>query len=143
MPPNQRLAAADVPSWLSGAWTRDWIQQQGARSSTLDVRYLQTAMLFGDVRIPKGRPRFQHAASFADLTDQELRLLAQQESFSVRAAMDGGIATWHHHVDFQPPDGTDDVGRLEPIAHSRMYEHALDVGTWSRGDHLRTEKGDF
>jgi len=56
-----------VPSWLSGLWTRDWIEAQGRRSSTLDVHYLQTPTFFADVRIPLDRPRFPRAVSFADL----------------------------------------------------------------------------
>jgi hypothetical protein len=150
VPVNPRRGTADVPSWLSGAWTREWIEQRGVRSSTLNVHYLQTSTLFGDVRIPIDRPRFSHAASFADLTDQELRMLAQQEGFSGHTTMDGAIATWHHYIDFQPPDGTDDVGRLELIAHGRMHEHALDgsyVESWQlltngRGQFLvvRTER---
>jgi hypothetical protein len=96
------------------------------RSSTLDVHYLQTPTFFGDVRIPLDRPKFPHAASFADLTDAELRALAQQEAFSGRTTLAGATATWHHEIDFQPPDGADDVGRLERVAVGRMHEHGLD-----------------
>ena len=139
----QSTAAADVPSWLSGAWTREWIEQRGARSSTLDVHYLQTSSLFGDIRIPNERPKFRHTTSFADLTDQELRMLAQQEGFSGHTTIDGAIATWHHDIDFQPPDGTDDVGRLELIAHGRMFEHALDDSYVESWRSLTNGKGHF
>jgi hypothetical protein len=143
VPANPRRGTADVPSWLSGAWTREWIEHRGVRSTTLDVHYLQASTLFGDVRIPFDRPAFPHAASFADLTDQELRMLAQQEGFSGHTTMDGAIATWHRHIDFQPPDGTDDVGRLELITHDRMYEHALDSSYVESWQLLTSGKGRF
>lgn len=133
----------DVPSWLSGAWSREWIEHSGVRSSALNVHYLQTSTLFGDVRIPSDRPKFAHAASFADLTNQELRVLAQQEGFFGYTTMDGPIATWHHYIDFQPPDGTNDVGRLERIAHGRMHEHALDGSYIESWQLLTSGKGQF
>jgi hypothetical protein len=114
-----------VPSWLSGVWTRDWIEERGRRSSTLDVHYLQTPTFFADVRIPLDRPKFPHAGAFADLSDQELHALAQQRGFAGNTTLVGGIATWHHQVDFQPPDGAEDAGRLESTAKGRMYELGL------------------
>ena len=122
-PPN---ATAELPSWLPGVWSREWIEERGVRSSTFDVHYLQTPTFFGDVRLPLDRPKFPHAASFRDLTDEELRALAQQRGFTGRTTMAGAIATWHHEIDFQPPDGIDDVDRLERIAVERMHENGLD-----------------
>jgi hypothetical protein len=123
---SQPNAIAELPSWFPGVWSREWIEKRGVQSSTFDVHYLQTPTFFGDVRIPLNRPKFPHAASFGDLTDEELRALAQQRGFTGRTTMAGAIATWHHEIDFQPPDGTDDVGRLERIAGDRMHEHGLD-----------------
>jgi hypothetical protein len=116
------------PSWLLGVWTRDWIEEQGRRSSTLDVHYLQTPGFVGDVRIPVDRPTFPNATSFADLSDQELHVLARQQGFAGRTTLVGTVATWHHQVDFQPSDGQEDAGRLELAATGRMYEHGLDGG---------------
>jgi len=36
------------------------------------------------------------------------------------------VATWQHHIDFQPSDGTPDKGRLERLAPDQMHEHGLD-----------------
>ena len=115
-----------VPSWLYGLWQREWIEQHGVRSDTLDVHYLQTASFFGDVRIPRDRPALAHARSFADLSDRELRALAQQQGFAGHTTLIGSTATWHHQMDFQPPDGEEDVGRLELLAGRRMHETGLD-----------------
>lgn len=119
-------ATAELPAWLTGVWTRDWIRRKGVQSNLFAVHYLQTPTFFGDVRFPINRPTFSHAASFADLTDEELRLLAHQRGFTGRTTAAGAIATWHHEIDFQPPDGTDDIGRLERIDDTHMYEHAID-----------------
>jgi hypothetical protein len=124
--PRTLEAGAELPSWLLGVWSRDWIAKRGVKSNTLDVHYLQAPAFFADVRFPRDRPELRHAMSFADLTDEELRLLARQRGFAGRTTVAGAIATWHHEIDFQPPDGTDDIGRLEPTVGVGMYEHALD-----------------
>ena len=116
----------NVRSWLSGVWQREWLEERGSRSSTLDVHYLQTPLFFGDVRIPRDRPNLSHASSFADLSDQELHALAQQRGFAGHTTLVGTTATWHHEVDFQPPEGDQDVGRLELLPARRMREHGLD-----------------
>jgi hypothetical protein len=117
---------AIVPSWLSGVWQREWIEERGLRSSTLDVHYLQTPLFFGDVRIPRDRPNLSHASSFTDLSDQELHALAQQRGFAGHTTLVGTTATWHHQMDFQPPDGEEDIGRLELLAGRRMHESGPD-----------------
>ena len=117
---------ATVPGWLYGLWQREWIERGTVRSNTLDVHYLQTPSFFGDVRIPRDRPNLAHARSFADLSAQELHALAQQRGFAGRTTLAGTTATWHHQIDFQPPDGEEDVGRLESLAGGRMHETGLD-----------------
>jgi hypothetical protein len=125
----------ELPSWLLGVWSREWIAKQDVRPNTFDVHYLQAPTFFADVRFPTDQPRLVRAGSFADLTDAELLLLARQRGFTGRTTVTGTTATWHHEIDFQPPDGTEDVGRLEPIAGIGMVEHALDesyVESWRR-----------
>jgi hypothetical protein len=121
-----RDSAAAVPEWLRGVWTREWIQEGKAQSNTLDVFYLQTPTYFADVRLPKDRPRFPNVKSFADLTDQQLRLLARQNGFTGLTTTSGPVATWNHDIQFQPSDGAPDRGRLQRIAPTRMHEHGLD-----------------
>jgi hypothetical protein len=119
-------STAAVPDWLRGVWTREWIQEGKAKSNTLDVNYLQTPTYFADIRIPKDRTRFPNAQSFADLTDQQLRLLARQNGFTGLTTTSGPVATWNHDIQFQPSDGAPDRGRLQRIARTRMHEHGLD-----------------
>ena len=119
------LPSGQLPAWLPGVWSREWIERHGRRTSPFTVRYLQTPSSFGDLRIPAGQPRLK-AESFAGLTDDDLRALAQQRGFIGHTTADNLIATWHHEIDFQPPDTSADIGRLERLSPGRMYEHALD-----------------
>src|SRR5215470_9437650 len=119
-------SSAQVPAWLRGTWTREWLQEGKQRSSTLDVHYLQTPTYFADVRVLKVRTGLSSARSFADLTNEQLRLPAGQMGYTGRTTMEGPIATWHEDIAFRPSDGTPDKGRLERIARDRMYEHGLD-----------------
>jgi hypothetical protein len=122
----------------TGTWQRDWIRRHGgAPDHGVTVRYVQTPSVFGDVRIPGDRPALGHAASFADLSDDQLAALAQQHGFAGVTTMDGANATWHHEIDFQPAGGGDDIGRIEPVDDGQMFEHALDdsyVERWSAID---------
>jgi len=119
-------SSAQVPTWLRGTWSREWLQEGKEKSNTLDVYYLQTATYFADVRVPRDRTGLSNARSFADLTDEQLRLLAGQNGYTGRTTLAGTIATWHEDIAFRPSDGTPDKGRLERIARDRMYEHGLD-----------------
>ena len=144
-PPDTTPAAAHesttaVPAWLRGVWTRDWIQKGKVKSNTVNVHYLQTPTYFSDVRIPKDRPRFAAAASFEDLSDGDLRLLAKQSGFFGSTTMAGAVATWHHDLQYQPPDGTEDTGRLQRLAKGRMQEHGLD-GSYTEAWRLVTAGG--
>jgi hypothetical protein len=119
----------------AGAWQRDWISRHGgARDASVTVRYVQTPSMFGDVRIRGDRPALAGAASFADLSDDQLLALAKQNGFAGYTTVDGTSATWHHEIDFQPSSGGADIGRIELSGNGKMFEHALDesyVESWS------------
>jgi len=133
-PPAPREASAVTPVPI-GAWQRDWIRRGGgAPDASVAVRYVQTPIVFGDVRTPADRPFVSRAASFAELTDDELAALAQQQGFAGTTTVAGATATWHHEIDFQPASDAADAGRIEPAGPGRMFEHALDdsyVERWS------------
>lgn len=126
---------AQLPRWLWGEWTRDWIQRGKARSSTVDVHYLQTPTYFADIRIPKERSGLSGAKSFADLTDSQLRLLASQNGLAGLTTLAGTVATWSDEIAFQPFDGTPDTSRLERRSPIVMHEVGLDgsfTESWRR-----------
>jgi hypothetical protein len=133
LPPDKTAPTAEaygssiqVPTWLRGTWSREWLQEGKEKSSTLDVHYLQTPTYFADIRILKDRTGISNARSFTDLTDEQLRLLAGQNGYTGRTTLAGTIATWHEDIAFRPSDGTPDKGRLEWVSRDRMYEHGLD-----------------
>jgi hypothetical protein len=132
VPVQEGAATVTIPI---GVWQRDWIQRHGgAFDRSVTVRYVQTPSVFGDVRIPVDRAGVAQATSFAELTDDQLAVLARQNGFAGTMTIDGANATWHHEIDFQPAGGDADIGRIEPAGNARMFEHALDgsyVESWS------------
>ena len=130
---NSMTVTTRVPAWLAGVWSREWIERAGTRTSSFEVHYLQTPSAFADFRIPHERAALAHSKSFADLTEGELLLLARQRGFAGTTTVAGDLATWHHEIDFQPPDSSPDIGRLERVTDLHMLEHALDssyVESW-------------
>lgn len=121
------MATEPVPSWLTASWQRLWVidNDQGPPKNTVNVRNIQTPTLFGDCRVPKDRPRYPDAKSLADLTDDELKTLYAQEGFSGYTTNDGLIITWHHEIDYQPPDGSIDIGRFEILGGRNVFEHGV------------------
>lgn len=119
----------------TGAWQRDWIRRHGGAADTaVTVRYVQTPSAFGDVRLRSDRPAMAGAASFADLSDDQLAALARQNGFAGYTTVEGENATWHHEIDFQPSGPDADIGRIELAGEGKMFEHALDdsyVESWS------------
>jgi len=116
-----------VPPWLSASWERLWVinNNQGPPQNTVNVRNIQTPTLFGDCRVPKDRPAFAEAKSLSDLTDAQLETLYPQEGFSGYTTVDGYIITWHHEIDYQPPDGSIDIGRFEILGGRNVFEHGV------------------
>jgi hypothetical protein len=119
-----------LPDWLLGAWRRDALHEHGRVDTSVGVFYVQTPRMFGDVRVPDDRPRFPYAMGLDELSDDELRLLARQKGFAgytTYSPGDGGvgIVTWHRELDYQPPNGEVDCGRVE-LRGRAMRETSLD-----------------
>lgn len=110
-----------APPWFRGVWKREWIRHAGDPFEDRIVRDVQTPSVFGSVRIPLDRP---HVSSFAHATDDELRALCMQKGFAGIATFDGDIATWHHAIDFQPPET--DTARIVAQGPSTVLEEGLD-----------------
>lgn len=125
-----------VPSWFLGAWMREWFQEKGkSPDSSVLVRYVQTPVFYGDVRIPSNRAISPNANSINDLTDAELRSLLGQKGFTGSMSLKGRVATWTHDIDFQPPSSEADEGKVEQVQPNLIREHGLDepyVESWWR-----------
>jgi hypothetical protein len=120
---------AVLPAWLTASWQRLWVSDGagGALDRSVNVRNIQTPSLFGDCRIPGDRPDFAHATTLADLSDAELATLYQQEGFAGVATASGYVVTWHHQIDYQPPDGSVDIGRFELPGGRNALEHGVEA----------------
>lgn len=111
----------------TGVWQREWIRRNnGPADRGVLVRYVQTSSVFGDLRIPETRPDLGGATSLADLSDDQLAQLAEQNGFAGVLTMSGTTATWQHEIDFQITEKAPDAGRIEPAGAGNMLEHALD-----------------
>jgi hypothetical protein len=136
--------AAAVPVWLSGAWERLYVRDDGGPPDrSVNVRNIQTPTLFGDCRIPKDRPRYPKAHSLRDLSDAELATLYPQEGFSGFTTVEGYVTTWHHEIDYQPPDGSVDIGRIELAGGRNMYEHGVQASYLEHWWYLESGGEDF
>lgn len=128
-------ARTDTPHWLLGGWTREWVRRGSTQSNPRDVHYIQVHTFFADVRVPVDRKVSASARSFDDLSDAELRELARQQAFTGWTRVDGLTSTWHHEIDFEPPDGSADVGRIERVDDGHILEHGMDdsyTESWRR-----------
>jgi len=112
-----------VPPSLHGVWQRTLLQTAGNAivDSETPVRWMQTASLFGDLRVPA-------AVSEAPLPPLEacrpehLTLLTTCNSFAGHTTLAGDVCTWHREVDLQPPSGVPDVGLLRYVSEDKIYE---------------------
>lgn len=81
-----------VPEWATGAWRRTLFESPEREDRSTDVLYLQTPVLFADIRIPvePGRPK---------------------EGFAGHASVTGQICRWNRPIDVTPkPGGAIDIG---------------------------------
>ena len=103
-----------VPEPYLGVWQRTLLATTGGvHDTTTAVYWLQTASLFADLRIPQPEP--QDAAG-----------RALQAGFAGVTAIDGDICQWHRAIDFQPPSGRDDIGRMRFERADYLLEDGLD-----------------
>ena len=97
----------------AGLWQRLLLSVPGAPVDTLTrVDWLQGPALYVDLRQPPALSGKVLASCLAEITPAEAAILATQEGFAGRFALDGNIAEWLREIDFRPcPLG--DRGRLE------------------------------
>jgi hypothetical protein len=103
---------APVPAPYLGVWLRRLLQTAQQQDTTSQVFWLQTARWHADLRIPPGRPDFTGVAALADCDGAQLAWLATQQGFCGLTQVENDRCTWHRLVDFQPPSGSRDIGRM-------------------------------
>lgn len=134
--PRPAPEAAPVPQWLRGLWRRQSIvHADGRRDDTTLVYWLQGASAFADLRIPADRPDLTRCAGLAGLDHAAQAQLARQAGFAGWTELDGDRCRWHRTLDFQPPTGVPDEGRLRRESDDLLIEegvHEPYVERWER-----------
>ncbi|MFR0690805.1 hypothetical protein ACLUTX_15495 [Enterobacterales bacterium AE_CKDN230030158-1A_HGKHYDSX7] len=109
-----RLNAQAVPSAYLGVWQRTLLTTTaGTHDTSTRVYWLQTERLFADLRIPLPAPETPEA-------------LATQAGFAGLTQITGDICQWHRAIDFQPPNGGEDIGRMHFVNTEKVLEDGLD-----------------
>ena len=118
-----------VPDWATGAWRRTLFESPDREDRSTDVLYLQTPVLFADIRIPVEPGK-------------------DKEGFAGHAAVTGQICRWNRPIDVKPKTGGDvDIGvmyrngerLLECGVHRNYLEEWKLVGDTNR--HFAATRG--
>ncbi len=103
-----------VPDAYLGVWQRTLLTTTGGvHDSSTQVYWLQTERLFADLRIPQPAP-----------SSETERVL--QAGFAGVTEVNDDLCQWHRAIDFQPPSGREDIGRMRFESSERVLEDGLD-----------------
>ena len=118
-----------VPERYHGVWVRTLLETPGGRDTTTWVRWLQTGLWHGDLRVP------------ADAARDTSEGLAQVQGFAGTTAItrpdpdQPEVCTWQRVIDMQPPRSTPDAGHMVFETPSRVIEtgiHGTYLEVWER-----------
>ena len=110
-----------VPSAYTGVWQRKLLRTPKIEDTTTQVFWMQTQSWHADIRVPASRPAFEGKWVLDQLNKSELMELAKQQGFCGTTVVDGNICRWLRKYDFQPPSGTNDIGRMEFDGLDRVF----------------------
>lgn len=99
------------------------------------VYWLQTSSWHADIRTPAHRPDFTGVMSLADCSGEQLSWLAKQQGFAGITVVMGDQCEWQRVIDFQPPSGKRDIGRMFFDFHGKLLEYGIEdeySETWNR-----------
>ena len=126
---------AEVPEAYLGVWQRLLLRTPQFEDTTTQVYWLQTRDWHADLRVPLSRPNCAGKSSLAQLDNTELLGLSTQQGFCGLTEVIGDICHWHRKVDFQPPSGFNDVGRMVFETSERVLEYGVEqdyLEIWQR-----------
>lgn len=119
------VEAPDLPEWLRGAWRRVLLRTpDGAEDRATEVLWLQTGCLFADIRIPADRPSLAGRRGVEDCAADELVKAASVRAFAGWTQFHAGVCRWTRPIDFQPPTGQEDAGRMA-LRDGALWEYGL------------------
>jgi hypothetical protein len=130
---------APVPDAYLGVWNRTLLETPNRRDECSLVMWLQTPRWHADLRIPAERPDFSGVNHLTDCDDEQLAWLARQQGFCGFTKVEGERCTWHRQLDFQPANGSRDIGRMvfdgERVIETGVESDYLEI--WERLPHSR------
>lgn len=118
-----------VPERYHGVWARTLLETPEGRDTRSWVRWLQTGLWHGDLRVPpdaqrdtpEGRAQAQGFAGTTAITRPDPALPE--------------VCTWQRVIDFQPPRSTPDAGHMVFDTSERVVEtgiHGRYLEVWER-----------
>lgn len=120
---------ATIPERYHGVWVRTLLQTPELRDTTTWVRWLQTGLWHGDLRVPAD----------ADRATPHGRALQQGFGGTTAITRPDGllpeVCTWQRTIDFQPPRSTPDAGHMVFETPERLVEtgiHGAYLEVWER-----------
>ncbi len=125
---TQNLAPGPtVPPEYIGVWKRSLLRTPQLEDTTTQVYWMQTQSWHADIRVPAKRPTCADKSSLDQLTRDELLGLAKQQGFCGTTQVDGDLCRWLRKYDYQPPNGTNDIGRIEFDTPDRLLEYGVEA----------------
>jgi hypothetical protein len=115
-----------VPPAYVGLWKRTLLETHSSRDTTTRVFWLQTQSWHADIRVPADRPALSGHTSLEHVSSDDLLALARQQGFAGTTEVDGDVCRWHRKLDYQPPSGFNDVGRMRFETPDRVLEFGVE-----------------
>jgi len=131
-----------VPQAFRGVWKRKLLRTPAFEDTSSTVYWLQTNLWHGDIRIPAYRPPCKGKQSLAQCSREELLDLAAQQGFAGTTSVEGDTCRWLRRVDFQPPSGFNDVGRIEFSSPDLMLEYGIEQEYFEIWERMPNSVGD-
>jgi hypothetical protein len=117
---------AKVPPAYVGLWKRTLLRTPTVVDTASTVYWLQTPRWHSDIRIPASRNANVAVGSLAEADRSSLDALAGQQGFAGVTVVEDDLCRWQRRVDFQPPSGFNDIGRIQFETPDLMREYGVE-----------------
>jgi hypothetical protein len=123
------MNASAVPDRYHGVWRRTLLQTPSVRDTTTWVRWLQTGLWHGDLRVPPDANRHIPAGRAEQEGFGGITLITQPDVSQPE------VCTWRRQIDLQPPRSTPDAGHMLFESPDCVHEtgiHGTYFEVWER-----------
>ena len=135
-----------VPASYMGVWQRHLLETNTFKDESSLVFWMQSQHYHIDIRLPASRNKVRNVSALAEYTDEELLILAEQQGFAgltqIELANENSseVCQWLREIDFQPPNGSRDIGKMlftdaNTVIETGLIESDLDesyLEVWRR-----------